>query len=75
MKLLTVKQLADTLSVSEKTIYRWVELRQIPYLKLGKAVRFHPQQIERWLATKQVAPFVWDWKEKTRAKPGQKTRR
>ena len=54
--LLTVKQLADKLAVSDKTIYAWVAGGQIPYVKMGSAVRFRPAAVREWLREKEFAP-------------------
>lgn len=38
--LLTVKDLAEALSVSTKTIYRWTADGVIPFVKVGSAKRY-----------------------------------
>jgi excisionase family DNA binding protein len=47
--LLTADQVAEMLSVSRKSIYKWAESGAIPSVKLpgGRAVRFDPQDVER----------------------------
>jgi excisionase family DNA binding protein len=47
--LLTVKELARILAISEKTIYSYVARNMIPYLKIQSSVRFRPKHIARWL--------------------------
>ena len=53
MELLTKKELAKLLKVSENTVSYWVHKKQIPFLKLGKGknatVRFDYKEIEAWL--------------------------
>lgn len=49
MKLLTVKELSQTLNVKEKTIYQWVELEQIPHIRLNGTIRFDLEDISAWL--------------------------
>lgn len=51
-KLLTVKELARILSISEKTIYGYVSRNMIPYLKIQSSVRFRPKHIAQWLTQK-----------------------
>jgi len=41
-KLLDIKALSQCLGVQIKTIYCWVHARQIPYVKVGRLVRFDP---------------------------------
>ena len=48
--LLTVKELAEWLNTPIKTIYKWVSERKIPYLKLGKLLRFDRAIIQAWLS-------------------------
>jgi excisionase family DNA binding protein len=48
-KLLTYDQLADLLQVSPGTLRNWVSQQYIPYLKIGKNVRFSQNAIEQWL--------------------------
>jgi excisionase family DNA binding protein len=49
-KLLTVKELAGILSISQKTIYSYVARNMIPYVKIQSSVRFRPKHIASWLS-------------------------
>jgi excisionase family DNA binding protein len=46
---LTTTQVAEWLQVAESTIRKWVHYRFIPYVKLGRCVRFRGEEIEKWL--------------------------
>ena len=48
-RLLTYDQLAITLQVNPGTLRNWVSQQYIPHIKLGRAVRFDPHTIEKWL--------------------------
>ena len=48
-KLLTVKELAEMLAISNKTIYNYVARNKIPYFKIESNVRFKPSDIANWL--------------------------
>lgn len=48
----TVREVADYLQVSERTIRDWVYRRTIPFRKAGQAVRFCPEEIECWSTPK-----------------------
>jgi excisionase family DNA binding protein len=52
-RLLSIGQLSQQLGVSVKTLYGWVCLRQIPYLKMGRLVKFDARDIEKWIETKK----------------------
>ena len=47
-KLLTKKEIADFLNVSIKMIDRKVSLNEIPYLKIGRLVRFDKKKVRAW---------------------------
>jgi len=49
-KLWTTEQVADFLSVSLKTVFN-LRKRGLPYVQLGGAVRFIPQEIKAYLVT------------------------
>lgn len=48
-KLMTAKQVSALLEVNPSTIYQWVHLGLIPYVKLGKCVRFKKAELFRWI--------------------------
>lgn len=49
-KLLTVKELAVVLCVSERTVRDWVLKDRIPVIRINGCVRFEPLTIAEWLA-------------------------
>jgi len=51
-----VKTLAEKLNVAPMTIYRMVEQRKLPAVKIGKSIRFDPQAIDAFLETVRVGP-------------------
>jgi len=55
MKLVDVKTVAEMLGVKEKTVYDWTHRRLMPYHKVGRLLRFDPDEIERWVKEKQQA--------------------
>jgi len=46
---LNIEELAAMLKISEQTIRRYVLNKTIPFHKIGKAVRFRPSEIEKWI--------------------------
>ena len=48
-KLLTAKQVSALIEVNPSTIYQWVHLGLIPYVKLGKCVRFKKTELFHWI--------------------------
>lgn len=54
--LLDVGQVAEMLGLSIATIRKWVLTRYIPYIKIGKAVRFSASEIQDWASEKSSGP-------------------
>jgi len=53
-KLIGINELAEWLGISPKTIYSWVMMKRIPYVKLGRLVKFDPVDIEAWIKENKV---------------------
>jgi excisionase family DNA binding protein len=49
-EILTIKQVADYLQVTERTIYRLAAASGIPAFKVGGSWRFRKADIEVWIA-------------------------
>jgi excisionase family DNA binding protein len=47
--LLTMRELAKALKLTEQTIQRYVLRKEIPYHKIMRAVRFRPSEINQWI--------------------------
>jgi excisionase family DNA binding protein len=47
--LLTIDQLAERLGITVRHVRRLVAERRVPYVKVGRLVRFDPSEIARWL--------------------------
>jgi excisionase family DNA binding protein len=45
--LIDINELSRRLNIAKGTLYTWVYLRRIPFVKLGRALRFDPNEIER----------------------------
>jgi excisionase family DNA binding protein len=50
--LLDVRQVAQLLKISTSTVRRWVLNGFIPYMKIGKAIRFSYTDLDIWLSSK-----------------------
>jgi excisionase family DNA binding protein len=48
-KLLTYEQLSKIINIAPITLRVWVMNKKIPFIKIGKCVRFHPKTINKWL--------------------------
>ncbi|MFC1808478.1 helix-turn-helix domain-containing protein [Candidatus Omnitrophota bacterium] len=53
-RFISVKELSECLGLSVKTIRSWVFKRNIPYHKLGGAVRFDLRELDKWFADQRI---------------------
>ena len=49
-EILTIKEVAEFLKVTERTIYRLAAAKQIPAFKVGGTWRFRATDIDGWIA-------------------------
>ena len=43
--LIDINELSRRLSIAKGTLYNWVYLRRIPYIKAGRCLRFDPEKV------------------------------
>jgi excisionase family DNA binding protein len=55
-EMLTAKDLEGLLQIDRKTIYRYVQLGLIPYLRMESNLRFSKRQVQRWLEERSFQP-------------------
>jgi predicted DNA-binding transcriptional regulator AlpA len=56
MAILNVKELEAFLKIDQKTIYRYVSLGLIPYVRIQSNIRFVKQQIVGWIEEQNYRP-------------------
>jgi excisionase family DNA binding protein len=56
-EILTIKQVADYLKVTERTIYRLAAAKKIPAFKVGGTWRFSRATIESWIKEQSLKGF------------------
>ena len=54
VRMVDVDGVAAYLSLSPHTIRDWVKKGRIPFVKLGRAVRFDLKELESWVESKKV---------------------
>ena len=64
-KLWTVRDLSRNLQLHVHYVYRMIYERKITYLKIGGAIRFRAEEVERWLRDLEVN--AKDWPEEIQA--------
>jgi excisionase family DNA binding protein len=55
-QLLNAQEAADRLGVTEKWMRRKAQAREIPFIRLGRYLRFDPDQLDAYLSMHTVAP-------------------
>jgi len=55
LRLLTVQDAAQMLAVSVSTLYGWVWQRKIPFVKMGRALRFSLDDLEKFIEANRTA--------------------
>jgi excisionase family DNA binding protein len=57
-RLVTVREAADYLSVSVSTLYGWVWQRRIPFVKVGRALRFDVDDLRKFVEGNKQQPRI-----------------
>lgn len=59
-RLLRAAEAADVLAISKRKLWELTNRREIPALRIGRAVRYDPQDLEAWILRqkRQFKPFT-----------------
>ena len=57
-RLINIDELSEYLSTPVGTLYQWISQKRIPYVKLGRSVRFDLEEINQWLKENSHAPTL-----------------
>jgi len=57
-KFIGVKELAEYLGIKIDTLYSWIYQRKIPYVKVGRLVKFDSIQIDEWISKNSVKEYA-----------------
>jgi excisionase family DNA binding protein len=55
-RLLTTEEAAQYLAISASTLYGWVWQRRIPFVKIGRALRFDLRDLEAFVEVNRQVP-------------------
>ena len=59
-QLLTFQKAAELLDVKPSWLKSMVFKKQIPFIKVGKHIRFCPKEIQNWIAERKVQEDSWN---------------
>lgn len=54
-RFLNAEQLSELLGIRKDSLYRFVSQRRIPHVKIGRATRFDPEAIDKWIQENSIA--------------------
>lgn len=54
LPLLTIEQAAERLNVTPRFIRRLIAQRRIDYHKVGKFIRFRPEDLDNWIEDQRI---------------------
>ena len=75
MKLITIKEVSEMISVKPYSLYQWAELGQIPCIKLNGVLRFDIEDIKKWMdSCKKVVTSSYNPFAQTVRSPGKEGR-
>lgn len=57
MGLVSAQKLAEMLDVKLPTVRKWVQKRIIPFVRIGRLVRFNLADVQTWLEPRIVLPL------------------
>ncbi|NTV28733.1 MAG: helix-turn-helix domain-containing protein [Candidatus Omnitrophica bacterium] len=55
--LMNLEEVSELLGVSKHTIYSWVFEKRIPYIKVGRLLRFSRRETDAWLKVNSIKAF------------------
>ena len=58
LELMDMPALAKMLGVTHRHVQRLVSERRIPYLKVGRFIRFDPAEVDVWLEGRRIAMYI-----------------
>ena len=53
---MTIEEAAEYLSVSSRTLQRWIQLREIEFIRIGRLTKFTRAILNRYIRDHTVAP-------------------
>jgi excisionase family DNA binding protein len=53
-ELMTMDQLAERLGVTRRHVRRLVDERRVPFLRVGRFIKFNPAEVAEWLNSNRV---------------------
>ena len=52
------QELSQYLGIARQTVYEWTSQKKVPFIKLGRLVKFDQREIEEWMKTQRIEPYA-----------------
>ena len=59
MPLMDISSAALHLGITKNTLYSWVSQQRIPYVKMGRLVKFDRTDLDAWIESNKVRPHPY----------------
>jgi len=59
-RLLNINETAEFLKIKKSTLYQWVSMQKIPYVKMGRRVLFDLKDLDALIEKNKVKAFDFD---------------
>jgi excisionase family DNA binding protein len=69
--LIDITELGKLTTIKTATLRKYVAKRKVPFVKVGRLVRFRPSEIEVWLAARAVAEIKTETAKRADKEQGQ----
>ena len=53
-RVITIDELSERWSIPKATLYNWVNQRRLPYVKLGRSLRFNVSDLDAFLECRTI---------------------
>ncbi len=58
--LMGMEEASAMLGVTKNTLYAWVSMRKIPFIKVGRLVKFDQKDIDSWIEERKIRAIAYE---------------
>jgi len=60
-RLISIQEAAEYTGLSHHTLYTMVSQRRVPFVKMGRLVKFDVELVDKWIKQNTVMPMPPKW--------------
>ena len=57
IRFLDIQGASQYTGISVTTLYKWVNQRKIPHIKMGRLLKFDPLKLDEWIRQQTIMPM------------------